>query len=118
MRNSERGARAESRAAAWLKGRGLKLVERNVRSRFGEIDLIMEDGATLVFVEVRYRASDGFGGAAASVTAGKRARLRKAIGVYIARHPRMASRNMRADVVAISGPGDIEWIPNAFEEAL
>lgn len=118
MKRAERGAQAESEAAAWLKRKGLKLVDRNVRSRFGEIDLIMEDGSTLVFVEVRYRARNDFGGAAASVTAGKRERLRRAIGVYIARHPRAGSRNLRADVVAISGRGEIEWIPNAFEEAI
>ena len=116
MNRGERGAHAERTAAAWLAGRGLKLLERNVRSRFGEIDLIMEDGATLVFVEVRYRARSDYGGAAASVTAAKRARLQRAIGVYLARHPHAAARTLRADVVAISGAGDIEWIPNAFEE--
>ena len=115
MKRAERGARAEQQAAVWLKAKGLKLVERNVRSRFGEIDLIMEDGSTLVFVEVRYRARDDYGGAAASVTPAKRARLQRAIGVYIARHPRVGTRNLRADVVAISGHGEVEWIPNAFE---
>lgn len=115
MNRAERGAQAESRAADWLAARGLKLLERNVRSRFGEIDLIMEDGATLVFVEVRYRTRSDYGGAAASVTAAKRARLQRAIGVYIARHPHAGSRTLRADVVAISGAGEIEWIPNAFE---
>ncbi len=118
MKRAERGARAESEAAAWLKKKGLKLLERNVRSRFGEIDLVMEDGSTLVFVEVRYRARNDFGGAAASVTPAKRARLQRAIGVYIASHPRAGARNLRADVVAMSGQGDIEWIPNAFEGAL
>ncbi len=118
MKRAERGAQAESQAADWLKKQGLKLLERNVRSRFGEIDLIMEDGSTLVFIEVRYRARNDFGGAAASVTTAKRARLQRAIGVYIASHPRAGARNLRADVVAISGRGDIEWIPNAFEEAL
>lgn len=116
MNRSERGAHAERKAADWLASRGLKLLERNVRSRFGEIDLIMEDGTTLVFVEVRYRARPDYGGAAASVTAVKRARLQRAIGVYLTRHPQAAARTLRADVVAISGSGDIEWIPNAFEE--
>lgn len=116
MRRAERGARAERRAAEWLRAQGLKLVERNVRSRFGEIDLVMEDGDTLVFVEVRYRGRNDYGGAAASVTAAKQGRLRRAIGVYIAGHPRAGKRNLRADVVAISGEGEIEWIPNAFEE--
>jgi putative endonuclease len=117
MKRAERGAHAERQAADWLQAKGLKLIERNMRSRFGEIDLIMEDGATLVFVEVRYRGRNDYGGAAASVTATKQARLRRAIGVYIARHPHAGSRTLRADVVAISGAGEIEWIPNAFEEA-
>ena len=118
MKHTERGARAEAQAADWLRGKGLKLLERNVRSRFGEIDLVMEDGTTLVFVEVRYRSRDDYGGAAASVTPTKRARLQRAIGVYIASHPRAGARNLRADVVAISGRGDVEWIPNAFEGAV
>ncbi|HYW77725.1 MAG TPA: YraN family protein [Gammaproteobacteria bacterium] len=118
MKRAERGARAESQAADWLKRKGLKLLERNVRSRFGEIDLVMEDDDTLVFVEVRYRSRDDYGGAVASVTPAKRARLQRAIGVYIASHPKAGSRNLRADVVAISGQGNVEWIPNAFEGAL
>ncbi len=118
MKRAERGARAESQAAEWLKGKGLKLLERNVRSRFGEIDLVMEDGTTLVFVEVRYRSRDDYGGAVASVTPAKQARLQRAIGVYIASHPRAGARNLRADVVAISGQGNVEWIPNAFEGAV
>jgi len=117
VNRGERGARAERKAAAWLVSRGLKLLERNVRSRFGEIDLIMEDGATLVFVEVRYRARSDYGGAAASVTAAKRTRLQRAIGVYLTRHPHAAARTLRADVIAISGADEIEWIPNAFEGA-
>lgn len=118
MKRATRGAQAERMAADWLADKGLKLIERNMRSRFGEIDLIMEDGATLVFVEVRYREHADYGGAAASVTATKQARLRRAIGVYLTRHPHAGRRPLRADVVAISGTGDIDWIPNAFGEAL
>ncbi len=66
---SERGRHAESLAAAFLQQRGLKLVERNYRCRFGEIDLVAREGKTLVFVEVRMRTSARFGGAAASITA-------------------------------------------------
>ena len=66
---NNRGKDAEARAARYLEGRGLTIVERNYRSRYGEIDLIARDGATLVFVEVRARASNTFGGAAASITA-------------------------------------------------
>ncbi|MDP1996955.1 MAG: YraN family protein, partial [Gallionella sp.] len=63
------GAQAEQHAARYLQQQGLKPVAQNYRSRFGEIDLIMQDGATLVFVEVRLRRSANFGGAAASIDA-------------------------------------------------
>ena len=79
------GARAESLAADFLKARGLAIVTRNFRTRRGEIDLIAHDGTTLVFVEVRLRRSQFFGGAAASITATKRARLAAAAQVYLAR---------------------------------
>lgn len=112
---SERGERTESQAAQWLTERGLKLVARNVRTRFGEIDLVMEEGKTLVFVEVRYRSGDDYGGAAASVTRAKRVRLERAIRAYLVSTPGAVRRNLRADVVAVTGPGRIEWIRNAFE---
>ena len=69
------GEMAEQVAAEFLAGRGLKLIERNYRCRFGEIDLIMRHGPTLVFVEVRYRRNDSFGGAVESITAAKREKL-------------------------------------------
>jgi len=66
---SGRGPMAEAAAEEFLSGRGLRLLERNYRCRFGELDLVMRDGETLVFVEVRYRGSNSFGGAVASITA-------------------------------------------------
>jgi putative endonuclease len=61
------GVQAEILAAQYLQQRGLKLVTQNYRGRFGEIDLIMQDGASLVFIEVRLRRNANFGGAAASI---------------------------------------------------
>ncbi len=61
---SERGALAEEAAAEFLTGRGFRLLERSYRCRFGEIDLIVSDGRTLVVVEVRYRRNKSFGGRA------------------------------------------------------
>ena len=75
MLKSLLGQSAESRAEAFLQARGLKLVARNWRCRFGEIDLVMQDGATLVFIEVRLRSRGDFGGAAASVTSAKQKKL-------------------------------------------
>jgi len=114
---AERGARAERLAARWLGRQGLRLVARNVRFRFGEIDLVMEDSDVLVFVEVRYRAREDYGGAAASVTAAKRKRMERAIRGYVAAHPATARRPLRADVVAVSAGDRIDWIRNALEGA-
>lgn len=110
------GAAAEQLAAAFLQRQGLKLVEANYRCRFGEIDLICNDQNTLVFVEVRLRGNETFGGAAASITAGKQRKL-----VLTARHylQRLrAAPACRFDVVLLRGlrDNDIEWIRNAFGE--
>lgn len=106
------GAAAEQRAADHLARRGLKLVERNYRCRGGEIDLIMQDGATLVFVEVRARAPSRFGGAAESITRTKQARVILAARHYLARHGLDAP--CRFDVVLLDG-GECAWIRSAFE---
>ena len=81
------GGAAEDLAARYLEGQGLAIVERNWRCRAGEIDLVARDGATLVFVEVRLRRNRAFGGAAESITATKRRRLRLAAEHYLARLP-------------------------------
>jgi len=70
-----RGAAAEALAARFLAARGLTIIARNYRCRGGDIDLIARDRDTLVFVEVRLRSGDAFGGARASITAAKRRRL-------------------------------------------
>jgi len=111
---NRRGESAEALAAAFLQQNGLQLVARNYRCRFGEIDLIARDGKTLVFAEVRMRASDEFGGAAASITAAKRAKLTRAARHYLAASPRTPA--CRFDAVLIARDGAIEWIKNAFEE--
>jgi putative endonuclease len=83
-RRPSAGARAEALAVAFLARHGLEIVARNFRTRFGEIDVIAREGATLVFVEVRLRRSGAFGGAASSITAAKRNRLVKAARGYLA----------------------------------
>jgi putative endonuclease len=110
-----RGEDAENLAAAFLQRAGLTLVERNYRCRFGEIDVIARDGATLVFVEVRLRSSERFGGAAASITAAKRKKLLRAARHYLAGIARAPA--CRFDALLISGPDhSIEWLKNAFAE--
>ena len=102
----------EQAALAYLKRQKLKPVDTNFRCKGGEIDLIMQDGATLVFVEVRQRADTEHGGAAASITPAKVRRLVRAAQVYLLRFP--VTPPCRFDVVAIDGER-IEWLCNAIE---
>lgn len=110
-----KGPAAEDAAAVFLAGRGLKLVERNYRCRYGEIDLVLQDGLTLVFVEVRYRSNSSFGGAAESITASKRKKLLKAARHYMAAQGTFPA--CRFDAVLLDeGTAGIEWVVNAFGE--
>lgn len=112
---NRRGGPAESLAAAFLERQGLKVLERNYRCRYGEIDLVASSEAALVFVEVRARSSGAFGGAADSITAAKRRRIVAAARHYLARHK--VNRACRFDVVLIQGRDqEIEWLSNAFGE--
>jgi putative endonuclease len=106
------GGAAEERAARFLADHGLSIVGRNFRTRLGEIDLIARDGATLVFVEVRRRASsERYGGAAGSVGALKQRRLAAAARQYLSRLP--SEPPCRFDVVALQGD-DCDWLRDAF----
>jgi putative endonuclease len=108
----QRGKAAEDRAAAFLQAKGLRLVERNWRCRGGEIDLVMRDGATLVFVEVRARGNARFGGAAASITGAKQARIIHAARSYLSG---MGSPPpCRFDAVLFEGD-QLGWIRDAFQ---
>jgi putative endonuclease len=115
MLKSLLGRAAESRAEAFLKSHGLKLVARNWRCRFGEVDLVMQDGATLVFIEVRLRSRSDFGGAAASVTHAKQKKLLATARQYLARLP--AIPPCRFDVIAMTDKAaEPEWLQNAFDD--
>ena len=114
----ECGAEGEQAAARWLEGRGYRIVARNVRTRWGEIDLIAEDGPVLVFVEVKVRRDDRFGGPGAAITPAKQARLARLAQGYLAAR-RWGSRECRFDVVLIHGENPktrrIELLAGAFE---
>lgn len=114
--NRERGRAVERMAHEYLQAHGLRPVAANAGYRFGELDLVMcEADGTLVFVEVRYRRSAAFGGGAASVHAGKRARLLRAAQAFLAAHPRWAQAPCRFDVVEAEGePPRLRWIRDAF----
>jgi putative endonuclease len=107
------GARAEELCAELLRKAGLRVLARNWRCRHGEIDLVAEEGRTVVFAEVRFRRNERFGGAAESVTASKQARLIAAARLYLMRRP---ESDCRFDVLLLDSleADRIRWIRNAF----
>lgn len=112
------GIVGEELAAATLVARGYAILERRFKTERGEIDIIAEDGGTLVFVEVRARATGEFGGAAESVTDAKKRQVAKVAVEYLARH-QITNRPCRFDVVAVDaalGPQPVITIyPGAFD---
>lgn len=115
MDTQTRGKDAEDRACHYLQTQGLQLLQRNYRSKRGEIDLILQDKDSLVFVEVRYRARAAHGSAAESVDWRKQSKLIKCARHFLQAHPDTASQACRFDVISVSGPSDaIDWIQNAF----
>lgn len=117
---SQRGANAEAIAAAFLEKQGLRVIERNWRCRFGEIDLILRDRDMIVMVEVRLRTHNAFGGAAASIDRRKQAKLAATARLYLAGLAGRAGqpdRPCRFDVILMADAEgrDIEWIRNAFD---
>ena len=117
-RNKDSCSEAEKQAAHWLTEQGLIVVARNFRCRQGEIDLIMQDGDTLVFTEVRWRSNPSHGGALASVDHHKQRRLILAARHYLGRHPQYHDRPCRFDVVGMEPDNNntvrYQWIQNAF----
>lgn len=109
------GTEAERNAEHWLESQGLQLIQRNMRCRLGEIDLIMTDGESLIFIEVRHRSSATFGGAAASVDWRKQRKLLRAARFFLASHPDWSNYPCRFDVVAFEGNNPPLWYRNAFQ---
>ena len=107
-----KGAGAEEQAHNFLISKGLKPICRNYRCKLGELDLIMSDNQTLVFIEVRYRKTDQYGSAAENITKTKQSRIIAATHIYLS--SQKIDSPIRFDVIAISGNGDLEWIKNAF----
>jgi putative endonuclease len=108
------GHAAEQLAATFLQHQGLRLLESNYRSRFGEIDLIMQEGRAIVFVEVRLRSNTGFGGAGASITPAKQRKLILTAEEYLSRK---GSPACRFDAILMDklDVRSIQWIKNAFD---
>jgi len=109
------GAQAEQWAAQYLRQQGLKLIAQNYRGHFGEIDLIMQDGVSLVFIEVRLRRNAGFGGAAASIDTRKQQRIIRTAQQYLATLANTPP--CRFDVVLMDDVQGVQaqWLKNAFD---
>ena len=112
-----KGDHGEQLALNYLVKQRLVLVEQNVNSRYGEIDIVMRDGAEWVFVEVRLRRSQAFGGGLESVTRSKQRKLINTAEHYIQKHHKTHFEDCRFDIIEISGKLEepiINWIKDAF----
>lgn len=113
------GRLGESLAERHLRSQGYEIICRNYRTRFGEIDIIARDQDTIVFVEVKARSSNAYGGARAAITSHKRRKM-SMLALYYLKTTRQTSARARFDVVAIrtdTGKPDVDVIKNAFELA-
>jgi len=116
----KQGEDAEAACCAYLKSQGLKLVEKNFSCRHGEIDIIMLDKKTLIFVEVRFRKNNLFGGGLESITTAKQRKLRMTAELFLQQNTRY--ENARFDVVSMSKNNQtsdkqqyrFDWITDAF----
>ena len=116
MTRRAEGEGHELKAAEYLCSQGLKLVDSNYHSRMGEIDLIMQDGDSIVFVEVRYRKNSHYGGAAMSITPAKQRKIALTALHYL-QSKNKTNEVCRFDAVTISVSG-LNWIKNAFDSPL
>ncbi|WP_372768569.1 YraN family protein [Pseudoalteromonas sp.] len=113
--STEKGNFFELQAEQYLKQQGLQAVTRNYSCRYGELDLVMNDGKTLVFVEVKYRKSNAFGGAINALSEAKKQKLTRTIYYYLKQNS-LEDCSFRVDFVAINGQNSYQytWIKSAF----
>lgn len=111
---SKPGALAEQLAAQYLQQQGLKLLQVNYSCRYGEIDLILQDGDTHVFAEVRLRSGTAFGGAAASIDARKQAKLVRTAQHFLSGFKNLPPCRFDAVLMQTTDINKIEWLKNAF----
>jgi len=107
------GASGEARVARWYEARGCEVLDRNWRGKDGELDLVLRDGHTLVFCEVKTRTSLRFGLPAEAVTAVKQLRLRRLAMQWLAAHPERRGRELRFDVAGVVGAA-VDVVEAAF----
>ncbi len=113
MNTTQQGAQGEEQAAQYLSQKGHRILARNFRATGGEIDIVTLQKNTLVFVEVKERASHAFGGPIAAVTPTKQKRIAHAALQFIKIHKKLTYNTVRFDVICIL-PAEIEHIENAF----
>lgn len=117
-RRQQVGKRAEELAAQFLRAARCEILETNFRCRLGELDIVARDGAALILVEVRTRATSAYGGAAASVDWRKQQRLTRAASQLLQKRRDLATLPVRFDVIVVTDPASatpaIEWIQHAF----
>ena len=113
------GQRAEQLAAEFLRAAGCEILQCNYRRRLGELDIVARADDVLVIAEVRTRASNAYGGAAASVGRRKQRRITRAASQLLQQRADLAALPVRFDVLVVSDPFGpapaIEWIQHAFE---
>jgi putative endonuclease len=114
MDRRQTGTLAENSAAAFLEQQGFEIVARNFLRRVGELDVVARNGDLLVVAEVRTRADDRFGGAAASVTPSKQRRIVMTAALFLDHRPELRRCRVRFDVIVVRG-GHIEWLRHAFD---
>ena len=116
--NQTSGRQAEDRALRYLEQHGLRLLKRNWLCRSGELDLVMLDGDTVVFIEVRYRRHSVWGGALESIDGRKQQKLIRAAQLFLQKESRWSNHPCRFDAIAIeaaSSTATPNWIRNAFD---
>lgn len=114
MDRRQTGTLAENSAAAFLESQGFTIVARNFQRRVGEIDVVARAGDLLVVAEVRTRASDRFGGAAASIGSHKQRRVAATASLFLQRRPELRHCRVRFDVIIVRD-GKVEWLKHAFD---
>jgi putative endonuclease len=114
MDRRQTGSLAENSACAFLESQGFTIVSRNFLRRFGELDVVARAGELLIVVEVRSRASEQFGGAAASVGRPKQRRIAATAALFLQAHRELRHCRVRFDVIVVRD-GSIEWLKHAFD---
>jgi putative endonuclease len=114
MNTRQTGAAYEAKAARWLEAQGVKIIAKNFRNRYGEIDLVVRHQGYLVFVEVKYRRTTAAGYPSEAVTPAKQKNICKVADYYRVRYGIAAAQPVRYDVIAIVGE-EITWYQNAFD---